>query len=122
MQGDYDAYIDSAPESYWDKEDSSFLDEYEFEERFEDTFDYYSDFDIDYEVLSKTEIEGSDFSDLKNSIVDEWDVSRKDIEKAYSLQVLFCTETDDLENYDVNKFIVVKVDGDWYAYNWGTLN
>ena len=122
MQGDYDAYLDCVPESYWDDEYIEFLDEDEFEEKYGQRFDLYYDVDIDFEILTETEIEGAEFTSLKENLVRNWGVSRKDIDSAYSLQVLFCSETDGVESYNVSRFIVVKIDGSWYTYNFGIFD
>ncbi len=114
--GDYDAYIDCYPESYWDEHDMQ--DEEEFEERLEGLFDdYFDEIDYDFEVVDEDEISGSAYSSLKDRIHERWGVSRKDIGDAYKVAVLMNTEIDDEDNYTLDDLIVVEIDGDWYVFD-----
>ncbi len=112
--GDYDAYIDCYPEAYW--EDHEEPDEYEFIYN-NDWVDDFDDYDIDFEVIDEDEIEGSDFTALKSDLRLSWGVSKKDITKAYELQVLYCNETDDEDYYYLQTVTVAEIDGDWYVVN-----
>lgn len=117
LTGDYDAYIDAYPESYWD--DHNMKDQDEYEDQYHGMFaDYYDeDFYIDFEIIDEDEITDSSYSSLKDKLHENWGVSRKDIGDAYIVTVLFATEYDDEDIYNLSTLTVVEIDGDWYVFD-----
>ena len=109
-RGDYDAYIDSYPEAYWEDHDDD-----EFYYIYDDLIDELDDYDIDFEVVDEDEIVGAELTYLKSNLRESWGVSKKDITKAYNVEVLMCTEIDEEDHYELESMTVVKIDGDWYV-------
>ena len=116
LYGDYDAYIDCYPESYWDSKNIEMPDEDEYEELFDDIIDSFDSIDIDYEVVDEDLLEGSSLTTIKSTLSSLWDVSKKDIDKAYSVTALFSVDRDNEDYFFLKSFTVVKIDGSWYTY------
>lgn len=116
LYGDYDAYIDCYPESHWDQDNYEMPDEDEYNELFDDIIDSFDSIDIDYEVVDEDLLEGSSLTTLKSTISNRWGVSKKDIDEAYSVSVLFSVDRDNEDYFYLKTFTVVKIDGSWYTY------
>lgn len=116
VMGDYDAYIDSVPEAYWDDHDMP--DEDDFEEIFENANTVLDEYDVDFEVIDEDEITGSSYSALKSAVRAKWGVSKQDIGDAYKLEVLFSRVTDDEDEFELETVTVVEIDGDWFVLDY----
>ncbi len=124
FNGDYDAFIDMQPTEVWEymeKEyDQEMPDEKDFEEIYESSLEaleeeYGKDVSVSYKVTDKDELDEDDLKDIRNTLKDTYDISKKDVTAAYELDVELTIEGDDDEETKDATFIVYKLNGDWYV-------
>ena len=114
-----------APEEYWqyleDEADFDMDDHIEdYEESWEDRQDYYEDefgknFKVKYKITDKDELSDKKLDELADSLNENYEIKRKDVKKAYKLDVeLTIKGSEDEDDGELEDLLVVKIGGDWY--------
>lgn len=128
------AVEDLAPEAYWeyledkaniDVEDiEDFVDDKDYRKLLESTFKQKvgKDVSFSYDIVETDEVGKNDFDDIKDTLKNNYDIAKKDIEDAVEIVIEITAEGDDDEEESEMKIIAVKIDGDWYPCDTdGTL-
>ncbi len=123
-----------APEEYWDYIEEKYditvkdvIKYYEDEEYFEKTLDALEEdcgknIKVKYKVEEKDELTDKELDSIKEALKAKYDIPRKNVTKAYELDVEWTVKGKDDEKDDEQKMTVVKIDGKWYIYDGESFN
>lgn len=116
-----------APKDYWDyveeeydfnvKDKDEVADKYEdmFEERIEEIEDEFgSNYKIKYKILDDRKLSDKKLKAMKETLKDNYDIAKKDVTKAYKVELEVSIKGSEDEDEDEMDLWVVKIDGKWY--------
>lgn len=121
--GEYDAYKACYPEKIWKNLEDDATDKSEFKDSFKITKEmlkeeYGKDIKVDYEILEKDEVDEDDLDDIRDYLKETFNIPKKSVTAAYEIEVNLVIEGDEDEDEDTGYFTLVKIDGDWYQYDF----
>lgn len=121
--GEYDAYKACYPEKIWKNLEDDATDKSEFKDSFkiikeELKEEYGKDIKVNYEILDKDEVDADDLDDIRDYLKETFNIPKKSVTAAYEIEVKLTIEGDEDEDEDTTDFTLVKIDGDWYQYDF----
>ena len=97
----------------------------EYEEEWEDRQDYYEDefgknFKVKYKIVDKDELSEKKLEDLADALNENFDIKRKDVKKAYKLDIEMTIKgSEDEDDGELEDVLVVKIGSGWYICSEG---
>lgn len=124
FSGEVEKIKSLAPEAYWEyMEDEYDLDLDDYIEDMEDEMeDYLEEMEdefgkkakVTYKITDADRLDEDDLKDLKDTMKDDYDISKKSVTDAYELELEVTIKGEDDEDDAEMDVIVVKIDGKWY--------
>lgn len=114
-----------APKEYWDylEDERDFdMEDYveNYEENWEDRVDdledeYGKNYKVKFKVTDKDEISDKKLNTLKDNLNEKYDIKRKDVKKAYKLDIEYTIKgREDERDWEAEDAYVVKIGSKWY--------
>ena len=118
-------YKASKPKAYWnyleDERDMEFDDAWEnYEDNNENLVEYLEeeygdDYKVTFKIKDADKLSDKKLKEVKDYAKDYWDVSKKDVKKAYKVKLEISIKGDEDKDSDTIKCVVAKIDGKWYV-------
>ena len=124
FSGELEKIKSLAPEAYWEYMEDEYdldIDDYiedmedemeEFLEEMEDEFGKKAK--VTYKITDADRLDEDDLKDLKKTMKDDYDISKKSVTDAYEIELEVTIKGEDDEDDTEMEVIVVKIDGKWY--------
>ncbi len=118
-----------APKEVWEYiEDEADMDIKDLQEEYEDSWDdiedsledeYGKNIRASFKITDKDKVDKDDLKEIKDSLKDNYDIAKKDVKKAYELEVDITVKGKDDEDTEDVDLYAVKIGSKWYILSAG---